>query len=124
MKIIDLLNMIAKGEEMPKRIKYNGEILEYNNATQDYEGISKTGTGDFFYYLFTNNFSTEDFINDEVEILEDTEEIDIQSIEKLPKIIHISVDDASVRTGFNNIIDNQNVILRAIKQLDNKLKEK
>lgn len=117
MKIIDLLNMIAKGEKMPKRIKYNGEILEYNNATQDYEGISKTGTGDFFNYLFTN-FSTEDFINDEVEILEDTEEIDIQSIEEIE----------CPMSGNAEIIDDRtwtlNQVVKAVKQLDNKLKEK
>ena len=29
MKVIDLLNKIANGEEVPYRIKYNGRIYEY-----------------------------------------------------------------------------------------------
>ena len=29
MKVIDLLNKIANGEEVPKKIKYDGSIYEY-----------------------------------------------------------------------------------------------
>lgn len=72
-KVIDLLNMVANGEKMPEEIKYKGEVLEYNEATYDYEGILEREKEDFFTYLFTN-MSTEFFINDEVEILD--EELD------------------------------------------------
>ena len=36
MRIIDLLNKIAKGEEVPKKIKWRDCIWEYDNFNQDY----------------------------------------------------------------------------------------
>ena len=36
MKIIELLNKIANGEEVPKRIKYINSIWEYDKETKDY----------------------------------------------------------------------------------------
>jgi len=36
MKIIDLLNKIANGEDVPKRIKYINSIWEYDEETKDY----------------------------------------------------------------------------------------
>lgn len=70
MKIIDLLNKIANGEEAPKKIKYDGE--EYK--------ITKVLLDDNKYY---SNYINEDMVcifpintnclNDEVEILDDEE---------------------------------------------------
>ena len=75
-KIIELLNKIANREEVPKKIIFLNETLEYDIDCQDYKGFSKTGSGAFFSYLFTNE-PTQNFINDRVEILEDnTEEIE------------------------------------------------
>ena len=36
MKVIDLLNMISKGEEVPKKIKYRKCIFEYEEKSKDY----------------------------------------------------------------------------------------
>lgn len=119
MKVIDLLNMIANGEEMPKRIKYNGVILKYMQDAQDYSGIESTGSGSFFNYLFVN-FVTKNFINNEVELLEE-EEIDIQSIKELEYIDQYEIiDNKDVKLNRDAIKQ----LTRAIKQLDNKLKEK
>ena len=81
MKVIDLLNKIAKGEEVPKKIKFKEDILKYDKEIQEYMGISKTGNGAFFDYLFVN-FPTRTFINDGVEIIEEYKEI-----EKLKPVI-------------------------------------
>ena len=117
MKIIDLLNMIANGEEMPKRIKYKDDILEYKNGSQDYTGINFR-TGYFFTHLFMNN-NTQNFINNEVELLKDTE-IDIQDIKELECINQYeTIDNKDVKLNRDAIIQ----LTRAIKQLDNKLKE-
>ena len=65
MKIIDLLNKIANGEEVPNKIKYDDMIWEYD--------------GD--YYVSKNNLVLEEYtnlttsLNDKVEILEEEKKI-------------------------------------------------
>ena len=116
-KVIDLLNMIADGEELPKRIKYDGYVF--------------TKTDNMNYYTY---FNEEDYItthimeylrcgdlHDEVIILEDEEAIDIQSIDEIPRIIHINANDENVGIALNNIIEQHNDLLQAVKYLDNKL---
>ena len=66
MKIIDLLNKIANGEEVPKEIFYKKQWWEYN-PDNDYEGTDWGG-------CFLNNVLICD-LNDEVEIIEKDEEI-------------------------------------------------
>lgn len=70
MKIIDLLNKIAKGEDVPKQIYYKKQWWEYN-PSNDYEGTDYGG-------CFLNNVLICD-LNDEVIIEED------KKIEKLDK---------------------------------------
>ena len=71
-KMIDLLNKIANGEEVPKKIKYEGEICEYNASVQDYMNE------DSDEYLFANMFGmeTERTLNCEVEIIEEPKKIE------------------------------------------------
>ena len=72
-KIIDLFNKIANDEEVPKKIKYFGEIYEYSEDMKFYY------QNDFSMY---RDFFTEgNCLNDEVEILEEEKEI-----EKIGKI--------------------------------------
>lgn len=78
-KVIDLLNMIAKGEELPKKIKFYDEefVLEEKcYAFYDYNlGIKR------FLFNFLNNEN----LNKEIEIVDQSEEIDIQGIEELER---------------------------------------
>lgn len=41
MKVIDLLNKIANGEEVPKKIKYKGTSYEYKEGI-DFENYKKS----------------------------------------------------------------------------------
>lgn len=74
MKIIDLLNKIANGEEVPKKIKYKNKIYErYQNIT----------TNNLYYYQVPNKndfliYQLESAIDllDEVEILEEPKKIE------------------------------------------------
>ena len=76
MKIIDLLNKIANGEEVPKKIKYDTKEMKYDYNKQDYLGYYSNGNGEWlFQYLFDKCRNTEHFINDEVEILEEEKKI-------------------------------------------------
>lgn len=49
MKIIDLLNKIENGEEVPKIIKYSNVIFEYDEEDKNY--LSTNMTGDIFSYI-------------------------------------------------------------------------
>ena len=69
-KVIELLNKIANGEDLPKRIKIQDYVFELSKDYEHYyynEDVEIT-------HLINHNFSN---LNDEVEILEDnTEEIE------------------------------------------------
>ena len=70
-KIIDLLNMISKGEEVPKKIRYEEYYYElkeyYNENWKQWEYGYKTFTGGYL------NIWRKDVLNDEVEIIEKKE---------------------------------------------------
>ena len=72
-KVIELLNKIANGEDLPKRIKIQDYVFELSKDYEHYyynEDVEIT-------HLINHNFSN---LNDEVEILEDnTEEIEEKS---------------------------------------------
>lgn len=81
-KIIELLNKIANGEEMelPKRIKCNNHILEYIGKWQQYIGQDN----DSLSLLSIINDYNYSGLTDEVEVLEDnTEEIEELYIDKI-----------------------------------------
>lgn len=78
MKVIDLLNKIAKGEEVPKKIAYTPldgcrYILNYDPFKKDYY--------DGQDYLMNSPYDIIHYLNDEVEIIEEDKEIeDIQEL--------------------------------------------
>lgn len=67
MKVIDLLNKIANGEEVPEKFRFAGQIFEKQGSyIEDEDGDS------IFESIFTD-FSN---INDEVEIIEENNKIE------------------------------------------------
>lgn len=72
-KIIDLLNKIANGEEVPKKIKYYDNVFRKCDIGDDYFNDAS------YDCLFKDIFDTS-IINDEVKILEDEEDKDIPLI--------------------------------------------
>ncbi len=73
MKIIDLLNKIANNEELPKKIKYDDVIWDYDYIIGDY--INEDKVKALIESLFWGN-STFSFINEEVEIIEENKNIE------------------------------------------------
>jgi len=78
MKVIDLLNKIANGEEVPKKVFYKtgaeytgGYYWNYDESFRDY--IDKAGD----YVFNAGNYHVIDMLNMEVEVIED------KKIEKL-----------------------------------------
>ena len=76
MKIIDLLNKIANGEEVPKKIRYNSVVMQYNEDMKDYERYY----GDLFFRYLGRCSILSERLNTEVEILDDEEDKDIPLI--------------------------------------------
>jgi hypothetical protein len=118
-KVIDLLNKIANGEEVPTKIKVNNKIYIYNALEHFYVMMDK---GDDLLKLCTI-FNSDVFMNMEVEIIEDKEDINIQDIEELPEYIHIGDGgaDADVKDEVNIKI---NEIIRAVKHLEKTKEDK
>lgn len=84
MKVIELLNKIANGEEVPRKFTYKGYLWEYdvkNKMWFYYFGESKNHRFDRLFYLNM-------ILNDEVEIIEEPQEHKIP--EKLDKFADIS----------------------------------
>ena len=72
MKIIDLLNKIANGEEVPEKIEYCRTNFYYDDNGKDYLSIQNQfndGGISICKYVFSGN------LNDEVEILEEEKKI-------------------------------------------------
>ena len=68
MKIIDLLNKIANGEEVPKKILFLGNTYRYDEIDETYRNIGgNTNIGEMHNLEF--------YLNDEVEILEEKKKI-------------------------------------------------
>ena len=84
MKVIDLLNKIANDEEVPKKIRINGYIFEYQG--DDYLYIDKNNDN-HEYWLFSDGYTDkfqwlDSFLKTEIEIIEDNkiERIDINKM--------------------------------------------
>lgn len=77
MKVIDLLNQIANGEEVPKKIKYKDIIFDYKKEKGDYESEE----GQFFLdWVELNEYG----LHDEVEIIKE---------KKIPEKLNLDTDE-------------------------------
>lgn len=83
-KVIELVNRIESGEEIPKKIKYNEMEFKYDKSSGKYIRKTSSITTWFCIERFTN-----DFLNKTVEILEDNTE----EIEELPIYNNIATDE-------------------------------
>ena len=91
-KIIDLINRVESGKEIPKKIKYNQLEFKYDKGSGKYIRKNSSIITWFCIERFTN-----DFLNKTVEILED----DTEEIEELPDYNYSIKDN---REKINEII--------------------
>lgn len=95
-KIIDLLNMRARNEEMPKKIKHQYYDYSWNDFAEDYQ----KGDGEMLF----GNMKLVYHLNDEVEIIEED-----KKIEKISYDDHIGIDlSEAVCNKLNEVIDTVN----------------
>lgn len=124
MKIIDLLVKISQGERMPKKIKYEGYVWEYDKVAKDYY---RNDVDEEYIYLFQDLFKKETgfFINNEVKIIEEDKEFeDIREIrgevERDKTLSHDENQDSIVK-NFNMLIKWVNLLVRNQKRIINEI---
>lgn len=81
MKVIDLLNKIANGEPLPKKIMHNNIIYDW-----DIDGYLHYEDEHYSERAFLEGYRTDMCLNDEVKIVEDTPKED-KKIEKLDVVL-------------------------------------
>ena len=119
MRIIDLLNKIANGEEVPKKVEYENvtyEFIEENRHYLAYINRKEIDNSRYLMYMVDN-------LNDTVEILE--EENKIEKIDKLDLDYKSNIysDEYTFRKEIMFYCDNlQSKINNLIDEI-NKLKE-
>ena len=110
-KIIDLLNKIANGEEVPKKIMYGLNKWFYDKDCNDYfkEGDNSLET---FQMTYVSNSK---WLNLKVEILD--EEDEFEDIEEMNLDIECTTDwnFGEVYDTINQLIENQKKIIERLK---------
>lgn len=111
MKVIDLLNKIANGEEVPKKIKVGGyyyEFFERIKNIYDYKQIDIDDGKYFDDYLCDSFFlDDENVLNWEVEIVEEDKKIEKIEIEQVGDFIE-PPSTFELANKINEIIDKIN----------------
>ena len=125
MKVIDLLNKIANGEKLPKKILIRDVVYylindEYGNIVYSQRMNKKDWEKFIDYRLNITRCLNEEVLTLDtgVEISEDNT-IDIDNIEELLKIEEYEADKTDVVLNRNKI----NKVIQAVKQLNKKVNE-
>lgn len=130
-KVIDLLNKLANGEEAPKKVLILDDVYYFLKDDEGNVIYSQSKEPRNWEAYIDRKLNIARCLNvdviildDETEIIEEQQDIDIQEIEELPKILFLGTGKNDLTKVLNDIIDNQNQQLQAVKQLDNKIKDK
>ena len=108
MKVIDLLNKIANREEVPKKIKYRDWLYEFEKDCNDY-------MCQYDSLLYRENDDVRQFLNDEVEIIEEPQEHKIpEKLDKRDFLDNKSLEQVDSDLDF--IIDKINEILNYLEE--------
>ena len=111
MKIIDLLNKIANGEKVPKKIKYKNKIYEWKEYDVCYGKImTKKGWVKEHGYVAEENRTyfylkhCYQDLNDKVEIIEEQKKIP-EKIEQVEIDVTMAIGEQICASKINEIID-------------------
>ena len=102
-KVIDLFNKMAKGEEVPKKFKYDDHIYYLQYCS----GFDYCYRCDEIDDIFESSFTFE-MLNDEIEIIEDAPKEESETPEKIEEReieITMSIGEQVCANKINEIID-------------------
>ena len=123
LRVIDLLNKIANGEEVPKRVLYNEETYSYVERNRLFaKYIKEPFNARIPYYLFTDVKN----IYDEVEIIEEDKKIEkletykeIDDEEHYANILKVSKNgEYEINEALSVVVDKINEIIDYINKED------
>ncbi len=118
MKIIDLLNQIANGEEVPEKIKFKAQIYKFVKAENRYYEEDNIDQSDGI--SLGHHWALDGVLNDEVEIIKED-----KKIEKMDRELNCDDDTirglvASVNEIYKEIVDKINEIIDKLNELGDK----
>lgn len=121
MKVIDLLNKINKGEEIPKKVKYEDTIFAYDKDRKEYIYELDDWCSETILFKITNEHThfIQDLLKAEVEVIEENKEI--EEIDTT-KIFEFTMD--SVFEWNNEMEDKINELVRAVNKINKEREEK
>jgi hypothetical protein len=121
-EVIDLLNKIANGEEVPKKIKIKDSFYVWGERNKIKGYLAQDSDNDYAEWIDDRiSVDCKEDLTTMVEIIEEEPEIDIPKIKTLPEFRSISdYDNNSI--GANRLAINE--LIKAVKQLDNKINNK
>lgn len=122
MKVIDLLNKIKNGENVPAEIVLDGEEYKWDTLEHFY----KKYNGDDLLELCIV-YSTDELLNKEAELIEE-EKIDIENMKKYGTnqdegIVTKSSSDSKTEKELRNYMEDIKALTQAVKQLNKKVKK-
>lgn len=113
MKVIELLNKIANGEEVPNKVKFFSTIYELEEDNDYHSGDDNEYYDDNL--LFSGVENAKEFLNDEVEVIEEDKKIEKLEIEPLNikddlqrQIEFVHYENVMIGNKINEIIDKIN----------------
>ncbi len=116
MKIIELLNKINNGEEVPEKIKFDNTVFELEENKKEYIFQHENGDCETLLYRVMTTHFINVLLEAEVEVIEENKEI-----EKL----EISDSDRKVMATFTlNNREKINELVRAVNKLNKEREEK
>lgn len=76
MKIIDILNKINNGEEVPKKIKFNKDVFTYNTERKEYEHTVGKYIKETLLFKAMNTHFIKELLRAEIKPIEENKEIE------------------------------------------------
>lgn len=131
--VIQLLNKIANGEEVPEKIKYNGTEYKLNELTGWYQSIDVIGNVDeWFISKYRLNDTVEIMKIDEFPQYENAKDINIQDIKEIDEHFSLKYINSGLKKETEEEIDRTvnkiyykiNEIQKAVKYLEKTKEDK
>ena len=104
-KIIDLLNKIANGEKVPKKIKFGGELCSFDVEDKDYHCEKY---GNIVWYLVDTSNNMNEVLDAELEIIGEPKKIEKINRNRYPGTDIDPLDD---------ILDKLDELIDAVNEL-------
>lgn len=111
MKIIDLINKINNNEEVPRKIKFNNTIFEYDKRQKEYNHKKDNGYYETLLYRIMTTHFIDVLLRAEVEVIEENKEIE--------ELDEMQIINARPEVNAEKI----NELIRAVNKINKQLEE-